>query len=370
MLYTHIIKLLRKGLFFFEVEGKEVKARYMIGFIYADWLDEFDQDLISTDRSSLNWNAEELKSLAEWGKGALPKWLKKYDEYRDECLNKKIGEIVTGDETIKQISGVETEALKSLLKEAFPLMRNADDEKLRKTCTVMMNAWVRMPMRQEVKALWGNLKATPLTSDGFDSFLNVIDGLRQHLVPEMLDAAVTVAQRLFAIRQMNSIITNGLTETHLQRLIEDFPWILCPEWETFMANSTLRKIALKIKGDDEKLDAKDSKLRPDFVFLSDSASNNIIVIELKGAEHHKTADMKEYRQLSDYLNDIAVVHPHARLEGRLITHAAVTFPESLAFDKRIKMLCWSDVLKNAAKIHEELLKSLIFASKVSYQQDC
>lgn len=42
--------------FVFGLKGREISTRYMYGVIEADWLDELDEDIVSTDRTSINWN--------------------------------------------------------------------------------------------------------------------------------------------------------------------------------------------------------------------------------------------------------------------------------------------------------------------------
>ena len=53
--------------FTFGVRGKEIFTRYMFGVVEAEWLDELDEDVISTDRTSVNWEEPELEPLYNWG---------------------------------------------------------------------------------------------------------------------------------------------------------------------------------------------------------------------------------------------------------------------------------------------------------------
>ncbi len=60
-------KLAQDRPFFFKIKGSEIFTRYMYGVIEADWIDEFKEDIISTDRTTLNWEYPGLESFLNWG---------------------------------------------------------------------------------------------------------------------------------------------------------------------------------------------------------------------------------------------------------------------------------------------------------------
>ena len=66
--YSHG-KIAQDRPFTFGVKGKEIFTRYMFGVVEADWLDEFGTDLISTDRTSVNWDALETEESIPVGAG-------------------------------------------------------------------------------------------------------------------------------------------------------------------------------------------------------------------------------------------------------------------------------------------------------------
>lgn len=51
---------------FFGLSDSSYVYSYLTGWVDADFLDEFEQDLISTDRQSLNWNFEETEKLKKY----------------------------------------------------------------------------------------------------------------------------------------------------------------------------------------------------------------------------------------------------------------------------------------------------------------
>src|SRR5580700_1338114 len=60
--------------FFFGAKGKEIYQRYLYSVVEADWLDELPRDLVSTDRTSINWEDPEALLLRDWGKKKVTEW--------------------------------------------------------------------------------------------------------------------------------------------------------------------------------------------------------------------------------------------------------------------------------------------------------
>src|SRR5436305_10312552 len=79
--YSHG-KIAQDRPFTFGVKGKEIFTRYMFGVVEADWLDEFGADLISTDRTSVNWDAPETEHLHEWGQSKVRNWVRTFEQWR------------------------------------------------------------------------------------------------------------------------------------------------------------------------------------------------------------------------------------------------------------------------------------------------
>ena len=80
-MYAHG-KIAQDRPFTFGVKGKEIFTRYMFGVVEADWLDELDGDVISTDRTSVNWEAPELGELFDWGEQRMRGWVKAFEQWR------------------------------------------------------------------------------------------------------------------------------------------------------------------------------------------------------------------------------------------------------------------------------------------------
>ncbi|NWA62880.1 ATP-binding protein [Pantoea sp. B9002] len=360
-IYTHG-KIAQDRPFFFDVKGKEILSRYLYGVVEADWLDELPDDVVSTDRRSIDWDTSETQPLHEWGAAKLNSWL---DAFRKWRATKPKTDTLRRIRSINiSLSGPEEEALAELLSEVLDNL--GDDEEAKDRATESFtNAWVHAPTRKITQDLWEKIFSS-INSDT-TVFTKLVDGLRKSMVPEAMGLAVTMAQRVAAITVMTKMIEDSRTETHLQRLIENFPWLLGPQWERLTANQSIRTLVEKAHKPNEdaggwSLGKIEGSLKPDFVFLTDSGKEKeFIVFELKGPEVGKTLLPIEYKQLHDYIQIISEIYtgPDIKISGVLVGHDKGGFYE---FDNRIQVRTWNEVLLEARNLHVAYLKSLLTAS--------
>ncbi|MGV0998267.1 MAG: ATP-binding protein [Fluviibacter sp.] len=360
-IYTHG-KIAQDRPFFFDVKGKEIFSRYLYGFITADWLDELPQDVVSTDRRSVNWEDEHTEALHKWGASKLSGWVESFRKWRKEQPKKEIIERIRNQAAGQKLTGTEEEALADLLSDVLPSLGN-DEEAKNNATSSLTSAWTHAPTRKLTQTLWHEVFSN---EDGdLKSFSALIDKLRSSLVPEAMSLAVTLSQRVAAITALRKTIESDKTETHLQKLIEEFPWLLGPSWDKLTANQTIRTLVrdkFKPNKDVEEwdFDLSHNDLKPDFVFLADpGAEREIVVFELKGPESHKTLQPCEYKQLGRYLDIIQGAYPSLEVEGVLIGHDKGGFKENR---KDITIKTWDEILLSARKLHVSYLASLLEAS--------
>lgn len=350
--------------FFFDVKGKEILSRYLYGVIEADWLDELPNDVVSTDRRSIDWDTDDTIAFQQWGNSKISHWLEEFRKWRAQQPKKEIISRIRAVSPKSTLTGQEEEALAELLSEVLPNLGNDEEAKDRATKS-FTEAWTHAPTRLLTKNLWEKVFSS-LDSDSA-VFTQLVESLRKSMVPEAMGLAVTMAQRIAAITVMRRMIEQDKTETHLQRLIETFPWLLGPRWERLTANQTIKTLVMEKHKPDESrgewsIAGDKAKLKPDFVFLSDpGGQEELIVFELKGPEAGKTLQPVEYRQLANYLDIIADVYTSSSItiKGVLVGHDKGGFREH---DTRITVTTWSDVLVDARNLHVEYLRALLLAS--------
>lgn len=343
--------------FFFDLTGNHFTQPYIYGVVEADWLDEQEADLISTDRSSLDWSHPEAQLLRKWGTKALRRWIGRFEDYNRELMHQENeASVDTQMESgrMPRLTQVERQSLVTLLSEVSPRLP-PDQDTRGWVASALANAWLHKPAREMLAALWQRLR---IDGGGGPEFVAVIEAIREHSVPEALSASVTLAQRAFALTVMHDMIHLRL-ETDLQRLIQDFPWILGPETEYLTANSPLRSVVkaaeergvLARQGDREVVRPG---LKPDFVFLSNSTVDRIVVIELKGPREELTVENRE--QLYSYMTFLESTYPDANLHGMLIGNAPHGFKDPRE-DTEVKS--WSQVFLEARAAYTKVIASML-----------
>lgn len=356
-IYAHN-KIVQGRPFYFGVTGKEILSRYMIGYVYADWLDDFDEDIVSTDRNSINWDIPQAAQLMEWGKKIVSNSIAAYLDFKKNQADKEIEKDAHENKLLNSLSTKEFLAIKTLLRELYPQLDSFEQKK--KACQTMAEAWVREPMRAILKRLWGQLGGSDMSETNAVLYLKLLDELRNNQTAELLDLGVKAAMRLHAVRQMQKIIEKGATETHLQRLIEDFPWLLKPEWEILAANQQIGNIIREISAEKWNSPIENDKTRPDFVFLSDANDQKIVIVELKGAEFNKTLMPEEFVQLGGYIDKLSIRFPNAKVEGVLIGHDISGVSENLRSQRNnISLVNWQTVLQEAQTAHLDIIKTAL-----------
>ena len=363
-IYAHG-KIAQDRPFFFDIKGKEILSRYIYGVVEADWLDELPSDVVSTDRRSLDWDTTETSRFHEWGASKISSWLEEFRKWRARQPKTEIIQRIRKVSPNSTLTGTEEEALAELLNEVLPSLAN-DEEAKDRTTKSFKEAWTHAPTRLLTKGLWEKVFSS-INSDS-NVFAELVESLRKSMVPEAMGLAVTMAQRVAAITVMRKMIEADKTETHLQRLIETFPWLLGPQWERLTANQAIKTLVTTKHIPDETAgewsisDAK-LKLKPDFVFLSDAgAEKEFIVFELKGPEAGKTLQPVEYEQLGEYLKIIRAVYVDKSItvKGVLVGHDMGGFEMN---DRRITVKTWSEVLLEARNLHVSYLQALLLASE-------
>ena len=361
-IYAHG-KIAQDRPFFFDLKGKEIMSRYIYGVIEADWLDELPVDVVSTDRRSIDWDTEQTAAFHAWGQSKTSQWIEEFRKWRAQQPKSDIIQRIRNVSNTR-LSGPEEEALAELLNEVLPSLTD-DEETKNKATRSFAEAWTHMPTRVLTQSLWQKVFAS-MDSDSA-VFAELVENLRKSMVPEAMGLAVTMAQRIAAITVMRKMIDANKTETHLQRLIESFPWLLGPQWEKLSANENIRtlcKAAEKagVSPDKNAPTQIEDSLKPDFVFLSDPGEEKeFIVFELKGPEAGKTLTPAEYNQLADYINTIRSKFPsqNIRVSGVLVgAEKGGIYP----YHTDIIIRTWSEVLLDARHLHVSYLKALLIAS--------
>lgn len=358
-IYAHG-KIAQDRPFTFFNKGNEIFTRYLYAVVEADWIDELENDAISTDRTSIDWENPDFTKLKEWGDKELKSWVRQYQELKKQKAtieNKTlVDEVLTkrGDISLRD---AERDHLVTLLSEVTPRM-GRDQENKEKLVEATAKAWIHEPARRLIKKLWE--EASHFNSE---EFALIVNKLNEQLIPESLSLAVVFSQRVFALTQLNQHIMLG-KETQLQELIEKFPWILKNDYERMIPRKSL-KTTCDIAIEDgtfpyRPVHSSGGTTMPDIVFFEDANQNQILVVELKGPEI--SASYGEDEQLTSYVKYLQSRFTSSTVRGILV---AGSFDGNIEKTKSnaIDLMDWGTILKKSRRDHMELLAALLAGSE-------
>jgi hypothetical protein len=148
------------------------------------------------------------------------------------------------------------------------------------------------------------------------------------------------------------------SETKLQILVEEFPWIIQPRGSMLTANRTLKTTIEKLIDEDDSpnragrtVRAMSPKERADFVFLTSAEETRVEVVEIKPNDPAHVLNMENRRQLQDYIDFILTTRPNAKVTGVLVGWNGDYNPE----DTRIVVKGWDQILGECRAAYLELL---------------
>lgn len=348
--------------YFFGIKGREIFTRYIYGVIEADWIDEFPEDVVSTDRTTVDWEHTELEELKKFGHNLTNQWINTYKKHSQETRKERLVQKMNSLPDIPNISKGEQQAIINMISGIGPQI-DKDEVFQEKIISTITSAWIHRPARQLIKDLWDNIDSS-LSNE--ELIIDTIGKLNDFLVPESLSVAVTVSQRIYALSKLYQLKLTG-NENQMQYLIEEFPWILSPNLTQLTANEAMTTMIKKAANDgliatgrnlSEEL-KKDGNLKPDFSLLSNANETKIIIVELKSPEidlntHHR-------QQLGCYLDYIEEHYPEADLKGWLVGKNPNNAVK--ASDTRMDIITWDSLFQQSRKEHLELLAAMLNGAK-------
>lgn len=345
--------------FTFGVKGREIHTRYMYGVVEADFLDEMTDDVISTDRSSIDWDNPNCRPLYEWGGKHVRLWIEKYRDFRASDEARRVLQLV--DQRIAagelpKIRSDERRMISQLIAEVTPSLPKSDGSETAVTSAIM-KAYLHLPTRQLLKNLWSTFSGDS-KADG-EAFLGLVNKLSEAAIPEALSIAVTFAERAYALSCLTEY-QHEKGETAMQKLLERFPWILAPGYEKLVANQQLRTMVMEAQDrglSPSRVDVSnpvDDTTKPDFVFLNTMEKEHIVVVEIKSPREDLTLENRE--QLNSYMTYIEQQYPHAKLEGILVGANGKGL-EAKRSD--MKIVGWDHILNESKRGHIDMLAALL-----------
>lgn len=273
---------------FFDLRANDNFHSYATGYLNIDYIENIDDDIISTDRKSLLWTIDEAEKLRDFLGHVLSYTNSNWKDKRAEKAKQEILE--------KHNIDVGTWAL-GLDKTDQPLankiLKSVLTSNLDTSIVAEISGYVKDMFH--LKSFRTFLEDLDDVFEGEEETTKIVEMFKKWELVEATELANLAKIRLQAIDQFEKHIDGDAREVPtLHSFLKQFPWILDPKIIEFKDEIRYSQI-LKDSFPDEDLDEPDRRLD----FLCNSTGKTLHVIEIKRPSIK--VGLKEINQLKDYL---------------------------------------------------------------------
>ena len=254
--------------FFFDLTGGisgQNALEYMTGQIRMDFIDDGNNDLISTERQRINLQTPFGKSIREWGIEKIKIfgeiWKKRRSEKRLQELNDKISGF---SERLGNLPSSERKTVEAVLKKiaSFPRL---GQKRFFDWCNDILTSW-------EIGRLKNLITEISETAD-LDE-IKFIEILSEADVLTALNIAESIKTKLAAIGELKKRVDNRDLENSIRDFIYEHPWLIHPKWESYKKERSVEKLIDDIAGRELNTDAFTGRV--DLVL---SSGENLLLLE-------------------------------------------------------------------------------------------
>ena len=270
--------------------GEHNIRSYLVGELYADWLDE-ENDLIQTDRRDILWSDELGTAFQKWGQEIVLRIGKlSRDPMRKIALEvfletgdveKRVREAYPSDNE----GGIRDRAMRiaKMFGQSISRAEAENHEVVNDLVDLSITIAPHVTFDEMMRAAAAQSE-TPLSV-----LSNLLNTAR---IAELSSFGRIAQDRLSVIERLKTLKDDDETvEGDLQKLINDAPWLINPEWAPITANQALASLRREFEKYYEKetgetislSDFEDPDRRPDFVLSSQEGV--IQIIEIKKPSH-------------------------------------------------------------------------------------
>ncbi|PSK80189.1 histidine kinase/DNA gyrase B/HSP90-like ATPase [Prolixibacter denitrificans] len=339
---------------FLDVKSTSHGYSYITGWLNVDFIEEFERDVISTNRQSLNWELEETSELKLYLESVYRAF---FNAQKEEKKLQKVKEV-------KKVTGIELELwLSGLPKHEAILARKISDSILNAEGINIEKAGELIKYTKDsfqfeaFKELVAELESVDIENSSV-----LLSIFREWEIIETKEMAKLATGRIQTIKTFERLIDeNALEVKEIHPFFEKFPWILDPRINMFRHEVQYVKL-LKENYKEEDLEEKNRRID----FLCTSVSNHRFVIEIKRPNHRITR--KDIDQAKDYRSFIEercenspqspsrvvayIVGGYIGSDDRLTRDEV----ESMRQTDKVYVKTFSQLLTDAQNYHKEFLE--------------
>ena len=326
---------------------------YLTGWLNIDFVDDWEQDVIGTNRQSLNWENEKTSELRVYLQKVVQKIYaeqrKKKAESKKNAIKKRTG--IDVDIWLQKLPGHERTLARKITDQIIE-NEGIDTEKAEGLLSYVQDAF----QFEAFKDFANDIAAT----QEVDS-VKFLELLKEWQLVEAKELYRLSLGRISTIDELSKhMVANSKEVPTMHNFFKQFPWLLDPRIIEFKHEVSYAEL-LKNKYPEKEL--KESDRRIDFVCTS--VSNSRFIIELKRPQH--TVNAKDIQQAADYRafleNHIGNTPESASQVVAYIVggkqssyHFAQSQIQTYRKSGQIYVKTYSELLENAKTYHQEFIE--------------
>jgi len=273
---------------FYGLRDNDQFHSYVTGYLEVDFIDEFDEDVISTDRHSLNWENDDTKELQNYLQNVIRKIGNEWKKKRANVKIINIKDLTNLDilEWQSKLPKYEKDLSERIIN---PILTNPHLE-TEKSSDIIKN--VIDKFNNQTYKEYADKIADISSEEQLPQFLELIEDWKAIEAKQFKDIAYS---RIEVIKQFEEYLDTDTKEVPtLHNFLKKFSWLLDPRILEFR-DEVKYSALLKENFPDTSLDEKNRRID----FLCSNALGEILyVIEIKRSIYE--VDLKAIEQAYDY----------------------------------------------------------------------
>lgn len=336
---------------FLDVKATSHGYSYITGWLNVDFIEEFETDVISTNRQSLNWEIEETTQLKEYLESVYRAF---FNEQKEDKRKQK-------EKEVERLTGVQLESwIANLPKHEAKLAKKMSDSILSAEGIDITKAGELIKFTRDSFQFEAFKElAFELEEANLENSDKIIELFKEWQIIEAKEFYKIAQVRIETINKFELHIKNNAKEVpEIHGFFKQFPWILDPRIMNFEDEVTYSQL-LKNNFKDDHLDGVDRRLD----FLCVNFSESYFIIELKRPE--SVIGKNQLEQAIEYVsfirerlgNEIGR-NVYCYVIGKKLadTDYVKTMSQALRNDKVVYFKPYTELLSNAKKYHLEFIE--------------
>ncbi|MBU2862519.1 ATP-binding protein [Reinekea forsetii] len=338
---------------FYGARDNDFVHTYMTGYLCIDFIDDFDEDIISTDRHSLIWENDRARELRDYLQSIVRKvggdWRKKRNEQKESVVSTHGGKDVKAWKN--DLFPIEKELANKIIN---PILSDPsiDIEQSTQMIHGVMDHFDNQAFKDYASQLADTVSSKELPK--------IVELLNQWKITENREMSSLAIARVEVINKFEELLEADTKEVPtLHNFLKQFSWLLDPRILEFSDEVTYSKL-LKENYPDDKLDEKDRRI--DFL-CSNALGNVLYVIEIKRSNYkvdesaieqafHYQAFLKDkYATSSGFSNVVCYVIGGSRADDRMTRSKEETYGKT----GQVFVKTYRELLEQSKVFHKEFI---------------